>query len=73
MANFVKWWKSPLFWKIFSTAIATMVITLLCVLLIKIPYGMIVGIPITIFGGLIIRKILENHFKNYGNRNNTGN
>lgn len=73
MANFVKWWKSPLFWKVFSTAIATMVITLLCVLLIKIPYGMIVGIPITISGGLIIRKILENHFKNYGNTNNNGN
>lgn len=73
MANFVKWWKYPLFWKIFSTVIATMVITLLCVLLIKIPYGMIIGIPITISGGLIIRKILENHFKNYGDTNNKGN
>lgn len=68
MANFVKWWKSPLFWKVFSTAIVTMVVTLLCVLLIKIPYGMIVGIPITISGGLIIRKILNNHVDNKFNK-----
>ena len=61
MANFVKWWKSKLFWKIFAAAITTILISLLVSLFIPQPYGLFVSIPSAIGGGLIIRKILNNY------------
>lgn len=61
MANFIKWWKSKLFWKIFSTAIIAIILSLLGSLFIPLPYGLFISIPSAIGGGLVIRKILNNY------------
>ena len=64
MANFVKWWKCPLFWKIFSTAIITMTITLLCVLFIPEPFGLITSLPVIFSGGFLIRRFIIKQLEN---------
>lgn len=70
MANFIKWWKSKLFWKIFSTAIIAIILSLLGSLFIPLPYGLFVSIPSAIGGGLIIRKILNNYANDRVNKPN---
>ena len=68
MANFVKWWKSKLFWKIFGAAITAILISLSGSLFIPQPYGLFVSIPSAIGGGLVIRKILNNYANEEINR-----
>lgn len=70
MANFIKWWKSKLFWKIFSTAIIAILVSLLGSLFIPQPYSLFVSIPSAIGGGLVIRKILNNYANERINRRN---
>lgn len=70
MANFIKWWKSKLFWKIFSTAIIAIVLSLLGSLFIPPPYGLFISIPSAIGGGLVIRKILNNYANDWFNKKN---
>lgn len=63
MATWIKWWSSPLFWKIFTTAIICMTVCFVSVYFLD-AWGLAIVFPTCGGAGYLIRKFITNWVEN---------